>query len=113
MAVTEIPTTTLFPNYVVEVDLDGVFFKLAFKFNERDDAWFLDILDPADTPLRNGLKIVNEWDILRLWQEATRPDGTMITVNEGDIVDPPTLNQLGAEVILTYLDASEIAAAGG
>ena len=72
MAVSQLPTSIVFSNYVFEVDLDGVFFKLNFKFNERDDAWFMDILDPADNLLRNGLKIVNEWSILRLWQEATR-----------------------------------------
>lgn len=113
MAVTRLPTSTTDANYVFTVDLDGVEFKLSFKYNERDDAWFFDILDPNEVVLRAGLKVVNEWPLLRLWSEASSPQGEIIAVNQGDVTAPPTLNQLGAEVVLTYLDAEEIAAVGG
>ena len=110
MAVTELPTSTTDANYIFTVELDDVEFQLSFKFNSRDDAWFLTILDTDDVVLRAGIKVVNEWTLLRLWNAG--PAGEIIAVNQGDVPAPPTLNQLGAEVLLTYLDASEIAALG-
>jgi hypothetical protein len=112
MAITRLPTSTINANYVFTVELDGVEFKLSFKFNGRDDAWYFSILDTNDVVLRAGLKVVNEWTLLRLWAEANRPGGEIIAVNQGNVPAPPTLNQLGAEVVLTYLDSTEIAALG-
>lgn len=109
MAIERIPTDTTLPYYDVVVDLDGVEFKLQFRFIDRDDAWYLTIFDINDVLLRAGIKIVLQWPILRLWQEATRPEGEVLTLNQGNITQPPTLNQLGADVVLTYLDAAEIA----
>lgn len=112
MAIDRLPTSTTLPYYEFEVELDGVEFKLEFRFNDRDDAWYMSILDSEDTLLRAGLRVVNSWLLLRLWAEATRPDGEIASVNQGQVLAPPTLNQLGAEVVLTYLDAAEVAALG-
>lgn len=109
MPVFTLPTSTVDANYVFTVDLDGIEFQLDFKFNARDDAWFMTILDVDDNPLRAGLKVVNEWLLLRLWVALVRPEGELLGVNLGDVPAPPTLNQLGSDVVLTYLDAAEIA----
>jgi len=113
MAVTRIPTSTTDANYVFTVELDGTEFRLRFKYNERDDAWYFSVLDAEGNILRAGLKVVNEFTLLRLWAQANRPRGELVAVNQGMVTAPPTLNQLGAEVVLTYLDASEIAAVEG
>lgn len=112
MTISRIPTSTTLANYEFIIELDGVEFKMRFKYNSREDAWFFNILDTNDVMLRAGLKVVNEWTLLRLWAEANRPRGELIAVNQGNVPAPPTLNQLGAEVLLTYLDATEIAALG-
>lgn len=111
MAVSKIPTSQTLSNYIMRVDLDGVFFKLRFRFNERDSAWYCDVLSDSDAPLRMGMRIVNEWPLLRTWRSSTRPAGSLVTVNQGDISGPPGLNQLGRDVVLTYLDQDEIDAA--
>ena len=102
MAVFDLPTSTTLPFYNFEVELDGVTFKLEFKFNVRGDTWYMTILDPNDNILRAGLRVVNEYTILRLWQEATRPDGEIIAIPLGGQTTPATLEQLGEDVILTY-----------
>ena len=109
MAIDRIPADSSFPFYEIEVELDGVEFKLEFSFNDRDDAWYMTISDSDNTLLRAGIRIVNEWVLLRLWAEATRPDGDIVSVNQGEVLEPPTLEQLGEEVLLTYLDAAEVA----
>ena len=110
MTVSILPTSVTLANYSFTVDLDGVEFQLAFKFNERDDAWFLTLSDVNGNILRAGLKVVNGWTLLRLWVDATAPAGDMIAVNQGEVSEPATLKQLGEEVLLTYLDAEELAA---
>ena len=112
MTVSVLPTSVTVASYVFTVDLDGVEFQLSFKFNARDDAWFLTILDTDGNILRASLKVVNEWFLLRLWQEDIAPEGELIPINRGDVPAPPTLTQLGEDVLLTYLDAEELAAVG-
>lgn len=108
MAVTTIPTSTTDANYIFTIPLNGSEYQLSFKYNDRDNAWYFNILDTNDVILRAGIKVVNEWPLLRLWKEEIKPAGEMIPVNQGNVAAPPTLNQLGAEVILTYLDEDEI-----
>ena len=112
MAIDRLPTSTDLAYYEFEVELDGVEFKMEFRFNDRDDSWYMTLLDSEDAVLRAGIRVVLSWALLRLWAEATRPDGEIISVNQGDVTAPPTLNQLGAEVVLTYFDETEIAALG-
>ena len=109
MAITVIPTVSDVPFYEFEVELDGTEFKLEFRFNDRDDAWYMSMLDIDDVLLRGSIRIVLSWDLLRLWAEATRPDGEIISVNQGKILAPPTLNQLSEEVVLSYIDAADVA----
>ena len=113
MAVEEIPTSTQVPYYEQEVELDGVQFKLQFQYIDRDDAWYMTVLDTNGTLLRAGIKVVLSWSLLRLWASVDAPAGEIISVNQGEISAPPTLNQLGAEVLLEYLDEAEILAIGG
>ena len=108
----ELLTSTTFTFYTVDVDLDGVTFRLQFKFNDRDSAWYMSIFSTADVELRTGIKVVSDWTLLRLWQEIQlRPAGEMIATTQGDIARPALVDELGAEVVLTYLDEDEIEAA--
>jgi len=110
MAIDRLPLTIDVPFYDFEVELDGVEFKLEFRYNDRDNSWYMTVLDTDDTILRAGIRVVTEWSLLRLWQEASRPAGNIISINQGVVTEPPTLNQLGVDVLLNYVDAAEIAA---
>lgn len=112
MTVSRIPTSTTVENYEFTISLDNVEFKLAFHFNSRDNAWYMTIKTVDDIVLRAGLRIVNEWALLRLWVGEDRPAGEMVTVNQGELLSPPLSNQLGAETVLDYLDASEVESLG-
>jgi len=103
MAFFDLPTSITEAFYEFEVSLDGVAFRLEFKFNERSEAWYMTIFDTANNVLRAGVKIVNEFPFLRTWQDVEkRPVGTMFTVIQGDEIAPATLKQLGEEIILIY-----------
>lgn len=112
MSIERIPTSTSIPYYEFEIELDDVEFKLEFRYNDRDSSWYLTIKDVDDAVLRAGIRVVEDWSLLRLWADATRPGGELVTASSPGVSAPPTLNQLGAEVVLSYLDAEEIVSLG-
>ncbi len=103
MAVFTLPTRQDLSNYEVEVDLDQVTYRLRFKFNSRDEAWYMSVLDANGVILRAGIKLVSDWEILRLWRDTNvRPAGEIITLNLGEDLTKPGLEQLGTDTLLLY-----------
>lgn len=88
-----------------EVPLDGVLFRLRLKFNVRDSAWYVDVLDGlTGTPIRYGLRVVTGWDLLRLCRASGRPTGPLIIVSQGDSAAEATaIADFGDTVLLTYV----------
>ncbi len=106
MPVFDLPTSTTDPNYSIEVTLDGRVFRLLFKFNGRDQAWYLDLFDADDVLLRSGIRIVNDWLLFRLWQTETRPEGDSMAIAQGADTSIAGLQDLGERVLLTYIGES-------
>lgn len=107
MAILQFPTFSDVAHYIFELPLDGVVYRFKFKHNSREDAWYFNILDLNNNILRAGIKVVNEWVLLRLWAARTgRPLGSIVTVNLGNVPNPPTLEQLGEDVVLTYSEGA-------
>lgn len=103
MAIVTFPVFSDLAHYIFELSLDGTVFRFKFKYNSREETWYFNILDLNNNILRAGIKVVNEWLLLRLWAERTgRPLGDIISVNLGEVPNPPTLEQLGEDVVLTY-----------
>jgi hypothetical protein len=88
--------------YLVDVDLDRVTFRMRFKFNRRDDAWYLYLYDPSDVLLRAGIRVVEDTPLFRLWQNVGRPAGNLIVVASGDLQRPPVEGELGEAFIPIY-----------
>lgn len=107
MAVLQFPTIADLAHYIFELSLDGTVFRFKFKHNSREDTWYFNVLDANNSIIRAGLKVVNEWVLFRLWAARTgRPLGDIVTVNLGDVPSPPTLEQLGEDVVLTYIEGA-------
>lgn len=103
MATFRLPTSQTLPNYRYEVDMDGVTFRMSFKYNSRDEAWYMTILSAGGVVLRAGIKVVSEWLLLRLWQDTNnRPAGEIITINLAEEIAKPGLEQLGVDTALLY-----------
>lgn len=107
MAILQFPTIRDLAHYQFELSLDGAVFRFKFKYNSREETWYFNILDENNAILRAGLKVVNEWDLLRLWAAWTgRPEGNLLTINLGDVAAPPSLEELGEDVVLVYNEAT-------
>lgn len=90
-------------DYRLQVDLDGQTYGLAFRWNERINAWFMEISDVNDTPLVSGVRVVVGFPLAnRSTNPAMFPGMLTATDTAGGSADPG-LADLGARVQLYYL----------
>lgn len=104
MSVYTIPTRSDFDALRFQTTLDGVVFTIILKKNLRDESWSFDLLTQDETPIKYGIKLVNAFPLLRLIADRTRPPGEMLAIDTTGILQLPNLDQLGTEVVLTYVD---------
>ncbi len=102
MAFFTLPIDRALANYRFETDLDGVTYRIEFKYNARDDSWNCNFLDVAGNVLRAGIKAVTDWSLLERWVDQGRPDGDVFSAALGDITAPASLGELGDKVLLVY-----------
>lgn len=109
MAVLLVPTSPGVPYYSQTTKLDGRDYLLRFAFNEREAAWRLSILEPDETPLLLGLKLVANWPLLRHYHHDPRlPPGELMVVDLTGEATVPGLDELGEgkRCELTYFDTT-------
>lgn len=115
----QIPTSTTLSDYRQTTTLDGRDYILRFLFNQREATWFLSVFDEQEDPIVEGVKIVANWPLLRLVQDARAPAGVLfafdttapdavIAAGEKTLAEDPGLGDLGERVILTYFTRAEI-----
>jgi len=108
-----IPTSTAFSSYVQRTTLDGVDYLLRFQFNQRLGRWFCDVRDVTESPIAMGLPIVVNYEIGRWVIDERWIAGRIATLDQEAADDQaaidPGLRDLGARVLMTYLEAEELA----
>ncbi len=95
-------------NFQVNAVYDGVTYQLDFKYNDREDAWYVDLSDIDGNSIRGGVKVVSNWPLLRLVQQIPRPAGEIITIDTRDIPLDPNLDDLGTHVLFGYADVATL-----
>jgi hypothetical protein len=66
-------------DYTQRMTLDGRVFTLHFTWNQREEAWYLALLDEADVEVISGVKIIANWPLLDFSKYDPRlPDGEFI-----------------------------------
>ncbi|MCG8433495.1 MAG: hypothetical protein MJA83_05645 [Gammaproteobacteria bacterium] len=111
MATLVVPTRVTPTEYRQQVTLDGVVFRMLFKYNARDDFWYMDIRDLGGEPIRLGIKLVTGFSLLRLVADTNvRPAGVMIVADATDQNIEAGLNAIGVDTLLTYIEQSGVPA---
>lgn len=90
------------------VDLDGSDFQFVFIYNERENFWYLDILDAAGTPIRSGLKCVINFPLLRRCVTEGRPKGSIMVLDSRAEPTETGLDNLGKLAEVAYASESEL-----
>jgi hypothetical protein len=110
MAIHELPTFED-PFYTITMTLDGQPYVFDFRFNQREESWYVSISLEDGTELTKGIKILCGVDLLWRCVDHRKPPGllTAISSAEGDKTHP-RLDELGPgkRVTLFYFDKAEI-----
>ncbi len=105
-----IPTRTDLGIYQFSIELEGVVFFFSFQFNTRDNSWFFDLSDIDGDPIRQGVKCVTNFPLLRLDASADRPEGELFVVDTTGQDRRATLDDLGDGLDFVHFNADELPA---
>jgi len=89
----------------LSVDLDGVTYRLGFRWNARASAWFMSLATEDETPIASGIKVVADWPLLRGVRGGLRPPGELLAVDTSGQQTDPGRDDLGRRVELVYVEA--------
>jgi hypothetical protein len=105
----KIQTSTKESNYEQVTSLDGEDFILRFLWNERDNHWYLTIRDSAGSDIITGVKLVADIPIASHVADEDMPAGQIWTIDMTGAGADPGLRDLGARVLLAYVEESSVA----
>lgn len=97
-----IPVDSTFPSFVQETTLDGVTYRLLFRWNSRDLYWYLTVRTLEDVEIVPSRRLVPGARFLRYVSAAVRPAGELVVLEE------PSRTNLGKTAQLVYLDEDSV-----
>ena len=106
--IVQIPTSQHLAYYTQKTSLDGQTYTLEFRWNAREESWYLNILTDTEETVAMGIKLVVDWSLIRRVTDVKAPPGVLMAVDTtGSGVDP-AFDELGTRVVLLYFDEAEL-----
>lgn len=107
MAIVTLPLQPSNPSYRVGVTLAGVQYLLDMRWNARDAAHYMDILDETGDPIRTGIKVVLGTFLGQRSVDRQAPYGLLVAVDtSGQGVDAG-IDDMGARVVVKFYGADD------
>lgn len=85
-----------------------VTYDLTFRWNARDEGWYLDVYDPDHAQIAAGIRIVLGAYLGRRIKHPLFRDGVLVAIDTTDQGLDATLTDLGTRVLLRYYDNREV-----
>jgi hypothetical protein len=104
-----LPIDAAAPHYQIGTSIDGAQYVLEVRWNQRDEAWYLDILDEDEDPIAHGIKIVLGSVLGKRCVDPRMPAGALIAADLSGAGLDATLDDLGTRVVVYYYSADEVA----
>jgi len=108
MAVVALDVVPSIPNYRFTSDLEGVTYIFDLRWNARAQAWFMDLLEEDETPIRHGMKLVLGTLIGSDTKSDKMPPGRFVVEDASGENTDATLDDFGVRVFLYYFDSEEV-----
>lgn len=83
------------------------------RWNSRAGAWYLDVLDDDESPIRVGIRVVLGTALGRRCVDARFPPGVLYAVDTSGARREATLDDLGTRVKLYFYGGPEILMVSG
>ncbi len=105
MATLQIPVRVTPAANTMTVALEGLYYKLSFRFNARANHWYMSIKH-NDVVVVSGIKVVSSEDLLsqlaHMQVDSRLPPGTFIVRDVSGADRDPDQDNFGDEVVLLY-----------
>jgi hypothetical protein len=89
------------------VDLEGKTYLFEFQFNSREGFWYFDVSQNGER-IRSGVKVVANFPSMLRCKDLNRLPGQIIFVDSRTEAGQPTFEELGKEVLMTYIESSSL-----
>ena len=100
------------PRFAERVSLDGVTYRLTFRWNDRASAWILDIASEDGTMIISGRRLAVNNLLTRQFRHLPAcPPGHVMPFDTTLRATDPGLTDLGTRVIMLYAEAADVEAA--
>lgn len=104
---TKIPLRSDLPHFDLQAELDGTVYTLELRWNVRDEAWYLDVLDEtSETNLWSAKAVVNF--PIGSHVPDRQPPGALVFVDTSGQNAEAGIHDLGERVQLLYFSAAEL-----
>lgn len=104
----QLPLQPSTANYQFGTSLDAVAYIIRIRWNDRESAWYMDLLDESETPIRNGIKLVLGTLLGGRSAVANFPPGSFMLTDLADSGTDPTYDDMGVRVVLWYITQAEL-----
>lgn len=107
MATKIIPLDSTFDNFSITVELDSMVYGMDFKFDLRNERWYVDLFDSNNNLLLAGLPAMVSWPLLKQFEYRTDiPKGVLYFLDQNGTEIEPGRFDLGARVLMIYQEAA-------
>jgi hypothetical protein len=89
-------------SYDYTVDLNGTEYRIKLFYRERQDRWYLDLLDADDVPILMGRILVIERPLLAQYVSDSSPAGELVLVDTAASDVECGFEDLGARCFLMF-----------
>ena len=98
--------------YTQITTLDGTDYLLEFRFNTRENCWYLIVSLADSTQLAGGIKLVSNFPLLQKYADSRMPPGELLVLAPSSDASPPGRFDLGTGLRcqLVYLTKAEVPA---
>lgn len=97
--------------WILEQELDGLLYRLFFKWNVRAGAWFIDFGNTNNVAQVRNIKVNLAIDKLAPYKYKDVPQGILSIVDSTGQGKEPTLDDFGSRVQIIYTPVADLEAA--
>lgn len=102
-----LPVQPSIANYTVGVVLENRAYVIGMRWNSYDNAWYLDVMDEDEDPIRMGIKVVLDDALGRDCTDPRFPPGLLTASDTSNADREAGYDDMGTRVGLFYYTAEE------
>jgi hypothetical protein len=105
-----LPLVPSLPNYRVGTTIIDTLYLLDVRWNSRDQAWYMDILDSEEAVIRRGIKLVLGTYIGRTSNHPLFRNGVFVVMDRSGEGRDAGLDDMGTRVLVRYYSSDDVVA---